>query len=99
MTTAVQRPGFDLPLRVQLWREHCALIGRWVSRLKREPFTLIGTIILPVAWLLLRSLNETFLGVARRRLGASIVSVKSAGVVPRCCHGCCHPARRGRLIG
>lgn len=53
MTRAIEQTGHDLPLRIQLWREHRALIGRWVSRLRREPFTLLGTLILPVAWLLL----------------------------------------------
>lgn len=42
-----------IPLTTQLWREHRALLGRWTARLRREPFTLIGTVIQPVLWLLL----------------------------------------------
>lgn len=36
-----------------LLREHRALLGRWLARLKREPFALAGAIVQPVIWLLL----------------------------------------------
>lgn len=34
-------------------REHRALLGRWLARLKREPLALFGTVVQPVIWLLL----------------------------------------------
>jgi ABC-2 type transport system permease protein len=42
-----------LSVPVQVWREHRALLGRWLARLRREPFAMFGTIVQPVIWLLL----------------------------------------------
>jgi ABC-2 type transport system permease protein len=36
-----------------LWYEHRALLGRWTSRLRREPLALVVTVAQPVIWLLL----------------------------------------------
>jgi ABC-2 type transport system permease protein len=41
------------PLPTRLWREHRALLGRWTSRLRREPLSLATTVAQPVLWLLL----------------------------------------------
>jgi ABC-2 type transport system permease protein len=37
----------------EVWREHRALLGRWVFRLRREPLLLATTVAQPVIWLLL----------------------------------------------
>jgi ABC-2 type transport system permease protein len=42
-----------VPLPARLWREHRALLGRWMFRLRREPLALATTVAQPVLWLLL----------------------------------------------
>jgi ABC-2 type transport system permease protein len=58
MTTATvaaapSGPVAVVPRRVRAWREHRALLGRWINRLRRQPLTLATTLAQPVVWLLL----------------------------------------------
>jgi ABC-2 type transport system permease protein len=49
MTTLAASP----PLWTRVGREHRALLGRWLARLRREPLAVVNTVALPVMWLLL----------------------------------------------
>jgi ABC-2 type transport system permease protein len=49
--TVVAAPVVPRPVRV--WREHRALLGRWINRLRRQPLALLITLAQPVVWLLL----------------------------------------------
>lgn len=40
-------------LGTQLWREHRALLGRWLARLRREPLAILVLLVQPMVWLLL----------------------------------------------
>lgn len=53
MIDVIAVPGRDVAGWTRLWREHRALLGRWIARLRREPVALVTTVALPVLWLLL----------------------------------------------
>jgi ABC-2 type transport system permease protein len=36
-----------------LWREHRALLGRWLARLRREPLAMLALLAQPMVWLVL----------------------------------------------
>lgn len=45
--------GAPLSVAVRLWREHRALLGRWVARQRREPLAVLALIAQPMVWLAL----------------------------------------------
>lgn len=53
MSWSAIEPSAGVSIARQLWREHRALLGRWLARLRREPFAIVGTVVQPVIWLLL----------------------------------------------
>lgn len=52
-----------------LWREHQALLGRWLARLRREPLTIAALLAQPMVWLLL--FGHLFAGLAEPTAGSS----------------------------
>lgn len=69
------------PLWTRLWREHRALLGRWVARLRREPLTLLNTVALPVLWLLLFGNLFSRLAEGAEVPGGSYLRFMTAGAV------------------
>lgn len=64
-----------------LWIEHRALLGRWLARLRREPFAVVSTIVQPVIWLLL--FGHLLAGMAEGAAipGGSYLRFMTAGAV------------------
>jgi ABC-2 type transport system permease protein len=66
---------------VALWREHRALLRRWLARLRREPLTVAALLLQPMVWLLL--FGHLFAGMARTASlpGGSYLRFMTAGAV------------------
>lgn len=50
---ALTGPAAGTPRLTRVWREHRALLGRWLARLRRQPLALLTAVAQPVLWLLL----------------------------------------------
>jgi ABC-2 type transport system permease protein len=81
MTTLALPRRTAPPLRTRLWREHRALLGRWLARLRREPLTLLNTVALPVLWLLLFGNLFSRLADEAQVPGGSYLRFMTAGAV------------------
>jgi ABC-2 type transport system permease protein len=66
---------------VGLWREHRALLGRWLSRLRREPLALLALLVQPIVWLAL--FGHLLAGMAQTASvpGGSYLRFMTAGAV------------------
>ena len=70
-----------VPLRARLWREHRALLGRWIYRLRREPLLLVTAIAQPVVWLLLFGNLLSQLAAGSEIPGGDYLRFMTAGAV------------------
>ncbi|AYY14139.1 ABC transporter [Actinobacteria bacterium YIM 96077] len=79
--TSASGPGRLSGLGVVLWREHRAMLGRWIARLRREPLTIAALLAQPMIWLLL--FGHLFAGMANTASvpGDSYVQFMTAGAV------------------
>jgi ABC-2 type transport system permease protein len=68
-------------LAIRLWREHQALLGRWLARLRREPLVLLATAVQPVLWLLLFGNLLSQLADGSEIPGGSYLRFMTAGAV------------------
>lgn len=73
-------PATVLPA-AQIWREHRALLGRWVTRLRREPFAVAGAVAQPVVWLVLFGNLLTQLADGSTVPGGDYLRFMTAGAV------------------
>jgi len=64
-----------------LWREHRVLFGRWLSRLRREPLSLLALLVQPMVWLLLFGHLFGQMAATAQVPGGSYLRFMTAGAV------------------
>jgi ABC-2 type transport system permease protein len=66
---------------VAVWREHRALLGRWLARLRREPLSVAALLLQPMVWLLLFGHLFAHMAQAAAVPGGSYLRFMTAGAV------------------
>ena len=84
--------GAPLSVAVRLWREHRALLGRWIARQRREPLAVLALIAQPMVWLALFGHLFTRMAETAPVPGTSYLQFMTAGAVVMtvfnaCLHG------------
>jgi ABC-2 type transport system permease protein len=64
-----------------LWREHRALLGRWLVRLRREPLAIAALLLQPMVWLLLFGHLFAHMAQTASVPGGSYLRFMTAGAV------------------
>lgn len=68
-------------LAARSWREHQALLGRWVARARREPLALLALVAQPMVWLVLFSNLFARMAEAAEVPGGDYLAFMTAGAV------------------
>lgn len=74
------RSGAPGPV-TQVWREHRALLGRWVARSRREPLALLALVAQPLVWLVLFSNLFAEMAASAEVPGGDYLAFMTAGAV------------------
>jgi ABC-2 type transport system permease protein len=74
-------PASRPSLSARLWREHQALLGRWVARARREPLALLALVAQPMVWLVLFSNLFAQMAEAAEVPGGDYLAFMTAGAV------------------
>jgi hypothetical protein len=75
--TTVTAPG----RATRIWREHQALLGRWVARARREPLAILALVAQPMVWLVLFSNLFAQMAEAAEVPGGDYLAFMTAGAV------------------
>jgi ABC-2 type transport system permease protein len=70
-----------VPARTRVWREHQALLGRWVARARREPLALLALVAQPMVWLVLFSNLFAQMAETAEVPGGDYLAFMTAGAV------------------
>ena len=65
----------------RLWREHQALLGRWIARARREPLALLALLAQPMVWLVLFSNLFAQMAETAEVPGGDYLAFMTAGAV------------------
>ena len=65
----------------RVWREHRALLGRWVARARREPLALLALVAQPMVWLVLFSNLFAQMAETAEVPGGDYLAFMTAGAV------------------
>lgn len=79
--TAIGAAGAEPGVLVGLWREHRALLGRWLARLRREPLAVAALVLQPMVWLALFGHLFAHMAQAASVPGGSYLRFMTAGAV------------------
>jgi ABC-2 type transport system permease protein len=80
-TGVVGAAGAEPGVLVGLWREHRALLGRWLARLRREPLAVAALVLQPMVWLALFGHLFAHMAQAASVPGGSYLRFMTAGAV------------------